>query len=63
MRAAPTITFSSVARRALNAGSDTSESISNTTAGKTSWTSYVTNTSNTFHTFIYDYPIKFEAEL
>jgi hypothetical protein len=63
MRAAPTITFSNVARRALNAGSDTSESISNTTSGKTSWTSYVTNTSNTFHTFIYDYPIKFDAEL
>jgi len=63
MRAAPTITFSNVARRALNGSSDTSESISNTTSGKTSWTSYVTNTSNTFHTFIYDYPIKFDSEL
>ena len=63
MRAAPSITFSSVARRALNGSGDTSESISNTTSAKTSWTSYVTNTSNTFQTFIYDYPIKFEAEL
>ena len=63
MRAAPSITFSNVARRALNGSGDTSESISNTTSGKTNWTSYVTNTSNTFMTFIYDYPIKFEAEL
>ena len=63
MRAAPTITFSTVARRALNGGSDTTDSISNTTSGKTNWTSYVSNTSNTFQTFIYYYPIKFEAEL
>ena len=63
MRAAPTITFSSVARRALNGSSDTSDSISNTTSGKTSWTSYLSNTSNSFQTFIYDYPIKFDSEL
>ena len=63
MRVAPTITFSTVARRALNGGSDTTESISNTTSGKTNWTSYVSNTSNTFQTFIYYYPIKFNAEL
>ena len=63
MRAAPTITFSNVARRALNGSGDTSESISNTTSAKTSWTSYPTNTSNTFQTFIYDYPIKFDSEL
>ena len=63
MRTAPSITFSNVARRALNGSGDTSESISNTTSGKTNWTSYVTNTSNTFMTFIYDYPIKFDSEL
>jgi len=63
MRAAPTITFSSVARRALNGGSDTSESVASTGSGTTNWQAYLTNTSNTFMTFLYDLPIKFDSEL
>ena len=63
MRAAPTITFSSVARRPLNGGSDTSESISSTGSATTNWQAQLTNTSNTFHTMIFTLPIKFEAEL
>ena len=63
MRAAPTITFSDVARRALNGSSNTSETITNTAIGEFAWTSYLTNTSNTFMTFLYDMPIKFDSEL
>ena len=63
MRAAPSITFSSVARRALNGSSNTSETITNTAIGEFAWTSYLTNTSNTFMTFLYDMPIKFDSEL
>ena len=63
MRAAPTITFSSVARRALNGGSDTSESISSTGSATTNWQAQLTNTSNTFHTMIFTLPIKYDAEL
>ena len=63
MRAAPTITFSSVARRALNGSSNTSETITNTAIGEFAWTSYLTNTSNTFMTFLYDLPLKFDSEL
>ena len=63
MRAAPTITFSSVARRALNGGSDTSESVSSTGSGTLNWQAYLSNTSNTFQTFIYNLPLKFDAEL
>jgi len=63
MRQAPTITFSSVARRALNGGGDTSESVSSTGSGALNWQAYLSNTSNTFQTFIYNLPLKFDAEL